>query len=287
MKNKKYNFLKPIKTSNLTRLGGNQDGGYVVDFEIIKNCNTLITFGLGPDWSFELDYMKKNKNLNIYLYDHTVSSFPYIKEIWKYTRRFITFRATYKAISTRIGYLYNYKKFLNFKNVNFFKEKIADITKNKKVPGAHIEVPDVRGIGAHVKSDVETDLEKVFFRINGREEVVLKSDIEGSEYEIIDQILKFSNRIQMLIIEFHWIDKKEEIFLESIKKLKDYFDIIHIHGNNHYPKLESGLPIILEITLLNKKYMKEKKVEYINKFPIEGLDYPCNPYKEDLTFSFE
>ena len=46
MKNKKYNFLKPIKTSNLTRLGGNQDGGYVVDFEIIKNCNTLITFGL-------------------------------------------------------------------------------------------------------------------------------------------------------------------------------------------------------------------------------------------------
>ena len=117
-------------------------------------------------------------------------------------------------------------------------------------------------------------------------EVVLKSDIEGSEYEIIDQILKYSNRIRMLIIEFHWLDKKEETFLESIKKLKDRFEIIHIHGNNHYPKLDSGLPIILEITLLNKKYIREKKVEYINKFPIQGLDYPCNPTKEDLFFSF-
>ena len=58
---KKYNFLKAIKTSNLERLGRKLDGGYVIDFEVIKKCNTLITFGLGPDWSFELDYVKANK----------------------------------------------------------------------------------------------------------------------------------------------------------------------------------------------------------------------------------
>ncbi len=62
MLNKKYSFLKPIKNPNLARIGRNEDGGYVVDFEIIKKCNTLITFGLGPDWSFELDYIKKNSN---------------------------------------------------------------------------------------------------------------------------------------------------------------------------------------------------------------------------------
>ena len=65
---KKYNFLKPIRTSNLIRLGRNLDGGYVVDFEIVKKCNTLITFGLGSDWSFELDYIKKNKEIKIYIY---------------------------------------------------------------------------------------------------------------------------------------------------------------------------------------------------------------------------
>lgn len=287
MLNKKYSFLKPIKNPNLARIGRNEDGGYVVDFEIIKKCNTLITFGLGPDWSFELDYIKKNKNLEIYLYDHTVSRVPYVKDVWKYFRRFITFRATYKAVSSRVGYLNSYRKFLNLKNVNFFKEKITDTSKFEKTPRSHIDAPDVRGIGAHVKATAETNLDKVFSRINSQEEVVLKSDIEGSEYEIIDQILKYSNRIKMSIIEFHWLDKKEEIFLESIKKLKDYFEIIHIHGNNHYPKLDSGLPIILEITFLNKKYIEGKKVEYINKFPVKDLDYPCNPYKEDLTFSFE
>ena len=61
-----------------------------------------------------------------------------------------------------------------------------------------------------------------------------------------------------MVFEFHWIDKNETIFLESVKKIKDYFEIIHIHGNNHFSKLESGLPIILEITFLNKKYMKER-----------------------------
>ena len=32
----KYNFLKPIKTSNLIRLGRYWDGDYVVDSETIK-----------------------------------------------------------------------------------------------------------------------------------------------------------------------------------------------------------------------------------------------------------
>ena len=42
-----------------------------------------------------------------------------------------------------------------------------------------------------------------------------------------------------------------------------------------------------EITFLKKKYIKEEKTEYIKEFPIDGLDYPCNSYKEDLTFYFE
>ena len=102
---KKYNFLKPIKNSNLVRLGRNKDGGYIVDSSIIQKCDTLITFGLGPDWSFELDYIKKNNQIQIYMYDYTVSSYPYIKEVIKYLRRFLTFRSSFKAVSTRFKYL--------------------------------------------------------------------------------------------------------------------------------------------------------------------------------------
>ena len=310
---KKYNFLKPIKTPNLIRLGEKLDGGYVVDFEIIKKCNNLITLGLGPNWSFELDYLRKNKKNKVHIYDHTVSSYPYIKAIGKYYRRLITFRTTFGGFTTRVKNFYNYKKFLYSKNVNYFKENIAYPIKNK----------------------IDSDIEKVFSRINIGEDVILKSDIEGSEYEIIDQILKFSNRINMLIFEFHWIYKadktkyigqfkdgkfdgqgtytygdgtkytgqfkdgkgtdklginipsfKEEIFIDSVKKLKKYFEIIHIHGNNHFPKSDTGLPMIVEMTLLNKKYTP-KKIEYINHFPIKDLDYQNQPFAKDLVFSFQ
>jgi hypothetical protein len=330
---KKYNFLQPIKTPNLIRFGGKLDGGYVVDFEIINKCNNLITFGLGPNWSFELDYLRMNNKNKVHIYDHTTSSYPYIKAIGKYFRRLITFRTTFEGFTTRVKSFYNYKKFLYSKNINFFREKITYPIKNKK----------------------DADIEKVFSRINIQEDVILKSDIEGSEYEIIDQILKYSNRINMLIFEFHWINKvdrtkyigqfkdgkfdglgtytysdgtkyigefkndlpngqgtyiysdgtkytgqlkdgkgidkleinipsfKEEIFFNSVKKLKEHFEIIHIHGNNYFPKSEIGLPIVLEMTLLNNKY-KTKKVEYVNNFPIRGLDYPNNPFQEDLFF---
>tara|TARA_Y100001970_G_scaffold293816_1_gene443453 strand:- start:5627 stop:6421 length:795 start_codon:yes stop_codon:yes gene_type:complete len=261
---KKYNFLKPIKNENLVRLGRAADGGYIVDKSIVKNCDVLVTFGMGPDWSFELDYIKKNPKVKIFMYDYTVSSLPYIKEILKYTRRLLLFRAKIKDVTDRIKYLKYYLSFLNLKCVKFFSEKIT----------------------FPIQKKIDTDIDKVFSRLSKEAQVVLKSDIEGSEFEIIDQINKYSSRIEMLIFEFHWLNKNEEIFLESINKLKKNFNIIHIHGNNHCKKLPSGLPITLEMTFLNKKNHVNKG-EYVKNFPIKNLDFPNNPYLKDLNFSFE
>ncbi len=261
---KKYIYLRPIKNNNLCRLGKKSDGGYVVDKNIIENCNTLITFGLGPDWSFELDYKKTNSQVKIYMYDYSVTSYPYIKQVLKYLKRFLTFRVKFEAVKSRIINLYSYINFLNAKYVNFFREKITYPVRDK----------------------IDTDIDKVFSRIGEKEKVVLKCDIEGSEFDVSDQILKYSHRIEMMIFEFHWLDKNEETFLSLIKKFQNSFDVIHIHGNNHCEKLSSGLPITLEMTLLNKKHRGEN-IEYVNNFPIRDLDYPNNPYKEDLFFSFE
>ena len=265
---KKYNFLTPIKFKNLKRYGRNADGGYVCEDNIVKNTNILITFGMGPDWSFELDYINDNASVKIFMYDYTVTVLPYIKDVWKYFRRLITFRGKLKSLTDRCNYLKNYLNFFKIKNVNFFSEKITYPIKNK----------------------IDTDIDKVFSRIdlnkntNGKS-VVLKSDIEGSEFEIIDGIVKYSNRIDALIFEFHWLDKNEKIFLESIRKLQKFFDIAHIHGNNHCEKLNTGLPITLEMTLINKKYSPSNP-ENVISFPIKGLDHPNNPTKNDLSFKF-
>ena len=98
--------------------------------------------------------------------------------------------------------------------------------------------------------------------------------------------LEYSNKIQMLIIEFHWIDKDENKFIKSVKKLKKEFEIVHVHANNHLQTLENGLPIIIEMTLVNKKLIVNKG-EFVNNFPVKNLDFPNNPLLEDINFSFE
>ena len=39
------------------------------------------------------------------MYDYTVSVSPYLKEILKYLRRFLTFRSKFKDVNDRLNYL--------------------------------------------------------------------------------------------------------------------------------------------------------------------------------------
>ena len=261
---KKYNFLRPVKTSQLVRLGRNMVGGYVVDLNMIEKTNTLITFGFGPEWSFELDFLKIKNNCNVFIYDHNLSSAPYFKEIWKYLRRFLTLRDPYKILKIRLDAYKNYKKFFKSNNVKFYAEKITFPVKHKN----------------------NADLNKVLTRIKNNSEVFLKIDIECSEYEIIDQIVENFQKINMLVIVFYWINKNEEKFIDSVQKLRSKYQIIHIHANNFHDKLENGLPEMLEITLLNKKFVTQSS-DHVNDFPRDDLDFPSNSTREDISFSFK
>ena len=47
------NILKPKKNYLLCRLGKNNDGGYLIGPKSIENTETLISFGISDDWTFE------------------------------------------------------------------------------------------------------------------------------------------------------------------------------------------------------------------------------------------
>ncbi len=53
------------------RLGNEWDGGYVVPQIVLDNSAALFSYGVGPDISFELDYVRKT-NKPSFSYDHTV-----------------------------------------------------------------------------------------------------------------------------------------------------------------------------------------------------------------------
>ena len=273
--NEKYNFLAPIIKNKLIRFGNKMDGGYVVDNEIISKLDTFISFGLGNGsntdnipWSFENDLIKTNSNIDINIYDHSVSLNDYFYIIFKYFRRLLTFRATFKEFYKRVKYLKNYVNFLRLKNVKFFKEKV---------------------VGKLSKKSKEADIKKIFTRLSDKNRVIgLKSDIEGSEYDIIGDLLEYSKTIKIMIIEFHWTDKKNILFVDLVKKIKKKYHIIHIHGNNYRSVNSDGLPIVLEITFLNKdEFDKDDKLKYNYNFPINNLDYPCDPSNKDISFSFK
>ena len=271
---KKYNFLTPILKEGLIRLGNKMDGGYVVDDLTITEIDTFLSFGLGDGsntdntpWSFENDLLKKNPYIEIIIYDHSVSIKDYLRIIIKYLRRFLTFRTNFFELNRRINYLKNYLYFIRLNNVNFFKKKV---------------------VGKLNDNGNCINIKKIFNLLEDKKRLIgLKCDIEGSEYYVIEDILHFSQNIQLMIIEFHWTDKKNDLFINLIKKIQKNFEIIHLHGNNYKSVNEEGLPNVIEITFLKKEKINTLKKKYKYNFPIKNLDFPCDPLKKDIEISFD
>ena len=62
---------------------------------------------------------------------------------------------------------------------------------------------------------------------------MLKIDIEGSEFKILNQLLMYKENFSMLIIEFHFIQKNKKVFTNFFNEFLNFFTIIHVHGNNN------------------------------------------------------
>lgn len=97
---------------------------------------------------------------------------------------------------------------------------------------------------------------------------ILKIDAEGSEYEIIHSLNEsYLKKIKILIFEFHNLHLiSNEYFYSyvnnSLKKISKYFEVSHLHPNNNFPLINFynlKMPRDLEVTFLNKKYIKCKK----------------------------
>jgi hypothetical protein len=87
-----------------------------------------------------------------------------------------------------------------------------------------------------------------------------------------------------MAIEFHDTDPFQSVFLESIKLITEWYDVVHIHANNNAGVAADGLPEILEITFLSKPLSNTTLQR--NRLPMPGLDFPNNPRKIDYELVF-
>ena len=184
--NSEYNFLIPYKVKKLIRFGRKFDGGYLVCSDAIKEIENLITLGVGDDISFEIDLEKNNSLKIVHMYDYTVNHFLFIKIILKYLRRLLTFRTKINNFSYSIMNYINFIKFNKKKNVFLYKQRVVDKIKDK----------------------IDINLNNIFDKIQSNKNL-LKIDIEGNEYSIIEQINQNSSNIKMLLLSFILLGAKK------------------------------------------------------------------------------
>jgi hypothetical protein len=262
------NGLRPIVPDDLIRLGVKLDGGYVVPSSVLPTADALISFGIGNDWSFEEQLLKRNPNILIHAYDHTVKVIRFLDFIAA------TWNAHLGAEDSAIGrgitlfvvksMLDRYESYRSFfqRNVTHFQDRVLD-----------------RPDGTRCVT-----IEEVLARLEGKQQLLLKMDIEGDEYRVIDSLLTYQDRIKLMIVEFHATNFLRDVFLEKIEQIGRYYEIVHVHGNNSEGIAQDGLPILLEVTFLHRNLCTATSRR--NRLPVEGLDFPNNPAKPDHELAF-
>ena len=160
-------FLKPTVQVPMVRIGSKKDGGYFIPSIIIKNLKKIIACGLGEDWSFEEDFLKRKKNIKITFYDHTVGTLFWLKYFFK--SMYFFFR--YGSHLSKVFKFFKYLKFFKNKNVNHIKSKISKITNVYKK---------------------EISLKEI---LKFEKKILLKIDIEGDEYKILKQIILYQKKL--------------------------------------------------------------------------------------------
>jgi len=254
-------ILKPLHVDNqdLIRIGPNFDGGYVIHSNTLEKINIIITCGLNDDWEFEKNFIRHNKNVSVHAYDHTVDSDFWIKRFKKDLKHFFLLKKLRLKKIIKIFLYFDYKNFFKKKNIHFLKK----ITKNSK-------------------NLSEISINEILYNEN---DVLLKVDIEGNEYEILEEIKVNEKKIVSLIIEFHDINrniKKIENFILENQLLK----LIHIHANNFAGINNNGNPNVLELTFVNIEKIKILDKQTKKKYPIDSLDFKNYHRKPDIELNF-
>jgi hypothetical protein len=137
--------------------------------------------------------------------------------------------------------------------------------------------------------------------INRYNNVFLKMDIEGSEWEWLCTLDENTlNKISQIAIELHGITNTSyhnnfnfncfnttiDEKISCIEKLNKTHYIIHAHGNNADKTSYNGIPNVIKITFVNKKHFIDVPSFNRNPLPDKNLDFPNEKTVPDIDLNF-
>lgn len=244
------NSFKPKKLYNLIRLGSANDGGYLVEKDSHNKSKTLLSFGLGNDWNFERMFIENFKDKKAICFDYKINKFFYLKNFIKSLEKIILFKSNLsKFFSDCVNNFYLFL-FLFNNRLSYYERAIA-INKKKDT------------------------ISSLFDEFRPDLPVFLKIDIEGCEYRLLNEIIKYQDLLSGIVIEFHNTDLHISRIENFIKNTK--LTLVHFHANNaDYLDINNN-PITFEMTFANSPVSIEGKVSiphYLDKKTTEkNLDH--------------
>jgi hypothetical protein len=261
----KYDF-QPFKFDFLARRGQlNGDGGYLIPNNI--KTDLLISFGLGDNWKFENDLVKSGQTNSFIVFDHTQNLFNYIKQVFC---RFQPRNFKLDLLMGRVIVLIRYFVDFIILGKKHIKKKIS---KNGSLFSTQSKIKEIN-VTEIFQEFVNSENSKIF----------LKIDIEGSEYEIIEQIMNYHKQIKIIVIEFHDIVRKVEEFEKLLILIKSKYSLIHTHINNNGALNNDTIPEVCEFTFISN--VDFQGILKVDKIPLIGLDYPNNKHLIDFQIDF-
>lgn len=212
--NLKTDFL--AKDDTLFRFGSIGDGGYYLRPNTIMASKVLFSGGISSNLEFEYDLFRFNKDLKIIMIDPTVSGSKLLLK--GFVRLF--FRKPEK-----LRYLINALLF------NFLKR-------------------DSRCIHHKIWLNKEQSiLDLVGNSSNTKKKILLKLDIEGSEYDFLEEIQSNLDSFSAMVFEFHDVHQRHQEVYNFISSCSSQFQLVHLSENPSGGYDSNKRPKNIEITL--------------------------------------
>lgn len=281
----KFDFLMPLDVK-LHRIGSDNDGGYLIPDICLEKARAVISLGVDDDWSFEQHWSTINTSVSIHSYDDldlkrlneneyqqlmrffSGDRIFYNQRVVNRDKSFVGFYHTVKGVDWPHCHVYD--DF--FKLPQWIQDECVDLHKLYQYL-------------AFLKNHNSVEMPKILQRIQ-HDEIFLKMDIEGGEYDLIGDICQNSQRIIGLAIEFHEVGGvNHDRFIQAISDLQERYHIVHVHGNNYSRVTQCSLPDVLEITLARKDFIlgsRKKKNLYV-----PGLDQANDSRRQDYEMCFD
>jgi FkbM family methyltransferase len=203
-------FKKIFGNDKKLKYYGTNYGGWAVDPDLIVSSDIAYSFGVGKDISFDLALIA-HYHTHVHAFDPT----PRCLE-WLRTQRLPEeFKFHPYGLS-------------NFDGISYFKlppkEEYVSFseTKEKSTDSIELEVKKITTIMEELGYD----------RID-----LLKMDIEGSEYGVLENILEIELKPKMILIEFHGTNNE----MLTLEKFKDNYSLYKKNNCRDYYLISNGV----------------------------------------------